>query len=155
MGDRSKQALRVQFDGKLKPKFHGAKITSDSGSAALSRIGRGLPFDGEGKHGVVRSAPRKEHAAHHAGHVATKCLRASGGLRRRERRAGWPVTLCAQWFRARADKTPVAPSDEDTRWVYREWAKAIAEGRAEMSNPPTSLRKFMPKKRTASKKTNR
>lgn len=32
---------------------------------------------------------RKEHAAHHAGQVATKCLRAPGGLRRREsRRAG-------------------------------------------------------------------
>ena len=29
MGDRRKQALRVQFDGKLKLEFHGAKITSD------------------------------------------------------------------------------------------------------------------------------
>ena len=45
--------------------------------------------------------------------------------------------------------------DEDTQWVYREWARAIAEGRAEMSNPPTSLRKLVPKKRTASKKKNR
>ncbi len=31
MGDRRKQALRVQFDGKLKLEFHGAKITSDAG----------------------------------------------------------------------------------------------------------------------------
>jgi hypothetical protein len=31
MGDRRKQALRVQFDGKLRLEFHGAKITSDAG----------------------------------------------------------------------------------------------------------------------------
>jgi len=31
MGDRRKQALRVQFDGKLKLEFHAAKITSDAG----------------------------------------------------------------------------------------------------------------------------
>ena len=30
MGDRRKQALRVQFDGRIKLKFHGAKITSDA-----------------------------------------------------------------------------------------------------------------------------
>ena len=42
--------------------------------------------------------------------------------------------------------------DEDTQWIYREWAKAIAEGRADMRNPPASLRKLMPKKKTASKK---
>jgi hypothetical protein len=31
MGDGREQALRVQFDGKLKVEFHGAKITSDAG----------------------------------------------------------------------------------------------------------------------------
>ncbi len=31
MGDRRKQALRVQFDGRLKLEFHGANITSDAG----------------------------------------------------------------------------------------------------------------------------
>ncbi|MFH0981083.1 MAG: transposase [Planctomycetota bacterium] len=31
MGDRRKQALRVQFDGKLRLEFHGANITSDAG----------------------------------------------------------------------------------------------------------------------------
>ena len=35
--------------------------------------------------------------------------------------------------------------DEDTRWVYREWARAIAEGRADMNNPPESLRKLLTK----------
>ena len=31
MGDRRKRALRVQFDGKLRLDFHGARITSDAG----------------------------------------------------------------------------------------------------------------------------
>jgi hypothetical protein len=31
VGDRRKRALRVQFDGKLKLDFHGAKITSHAG----------------------------------------------------------------------------------------------------------------------------
>jgi len=31
MGDRRKRALRVQYDGKLRLEFHGAKITSDAG----------------------------------------------------------------------------------------------------------------------------
>ena len=45
--------------------------------------------------------------------------------------------------------------DEDKQWIYREWAKAIAEGRADMGNPPPSLRKLMPKKKAigARKKT--
>ncbi len=30
MGDRRKQELRVQFDGKLKLEFHGTRITSDA-----------------------------------------------------------------------------------------------------------------------------
>ena len=35
MGDRRKQALRVQFDGKLRLECHGAKITSDAGLLAF------------------------------------------------------------------------------------------------------------------------
>ncbi|MCH7814111.1 MAG: transposase [Planctomycetes bacterium] len=31
MGDRRERALRVQLGGKLRLKFHGAKITSDAG----------------------------------------------------------------------------------------------------------------------------
>jgi hypothetical protein len=42
--------------------------------------------------------------------------------------------------------------DEETQWIYREWVKAIAEGRADMSNPPPSLRKLMPKRKRATER---
>ena len=42
MDDRRKQALRVQFDGRLKPRFHGAKITSDAGLPVFRELDEAL-----------------------------------------------------------------------------------------------------------------
>ncbi len=53
MGDRRKQALRVQFDGKLKLEFHGANVTSDAGLLAFRELEEAFPFDGEGKRTAV------------------------------------------------------------------------------------------------------
>ncbi len=38
MGDRRKQALRVQFDGEINRRFHRAKITSDAGLLAFREL---------------------------------------------------------------------------------------------------------------------
>ncbi len=38
MGDRRKQALRIQFDGKLRLEFHGAKIMNDAGLLAFREL---------------------------------------------------------------------------------------------------------------------
>jgi hypothetical protein len=56
MGDRRKQALRVQFDGKLKLEFHGAKITSDAGLIALRELDEAFRLTEKGS--TLLSDPR-------------------------------------------------------------------------------------------------
>jgi hypothetical protein len=38
MGEGRKQALRISFDGRLKPEFHGANVTSDAGLLAYREL---------------------------------------------------------------------------------------------------------------------
>lgn len=33
--------------------------------------------------------------------------------------------------------------DEETQWLYREWAKAIGEGKADVGRPPAHLKKLL------------
>ena len=60
MGDRRKQALRVQFDGKLNLEFHGVKITSDADSGRGNTVTMGQAkvscISDSGPYVVVRMA---------------------------------------------------------------------------------------------------
>ncbi len=56
MGDMRKQALRVQFDGKLKLEFHGTKITSDAGVLAFRELDEAFRLTERGS--TVLSDPR-------------------------------------------------------------------------------------------------
>ena len=58
MGDRRKQALRVQSDRKLKLEFHGAKITSDAGLLAFRQLDEAFRLTERGS--TVLFAPVKE-----------------------------------------------------------------------------------------------
>jgi hypothetical protein len=56
MDDRRKQALRVQFGGKLKLEFHGAKITSDAGLLPFRELDEAFRLTEKGS--TVLSDPR-------------------------------------------------------------------------------------------------
>jgi hypothetical protein len=48
MGDRRERALRVQFDGKLRLEFHGARITSDAGLLPFRELDEAFRLSGMG-----------------------------------------------------------------------------------------------------------
>ncbi len=56
MGDSRKQALPMQFDGKLKLEFHGAKITSDAGLLPFRELDEAFRLTEKGS--TVLSDPR-------------------------------------------------------------------------------------------------
>jgi hypothetical protein len=57
MGDRRKQALRMQFDGRLRLRFHGAKITSDAGLLPFRELDEAFRLTEHA--GAVLSDPRQ------------------------------------------------------------------------------------------------
>ena len=76
MGDRRKQALRTQFDSRLRLDFLGAKVTTDAGLFAFRELDEGFRLTENAS--VVLSDPRQEHAAHVVGHAAASGLWTSG-----------------------------------------------------------------------------
>ncbi|MCH7813167.1 MAG: transposase [Planctomycetes bacterium] len=58
MGDRRRQALGVQFDGKIKLRCHGAKITSDAGLLAFGELDEAFRLTERGS--TVLADPRQE-----------------------------------------------------------------------------------------------
>lgn len=44
MGERKKDALRVNFDRKLKLEFHGVKVTSDAGLLTFRELDEAIGF---------------------------------------------------------------------------------------------------------------
>ena len=57
MGDTRKQVLCVQFDGKIKLRFHGAKITSDAGLLAFRELDEAFRLTERG--GIALSDSRR------------------------------------------------------------------------------------------------
>ena len=53
MGDKRKQALRVQFGGKLRLQFHGAKITSDAGLLPFRELDKAHRVTEKGSHAIA------------------------------------------------------------------------------------------------------
>ena len=60
MGDARKDALRVEFDSRIKLEFHGAAVTSDAGLVAYRELDEALGLTKMGE--VFRDSPRQEHA---------------------------------------------------------------------------------------------
>ncbi len=64
MGDRRKQGLRVQFDGKLRLEFHGARITSDAGLLAFRELDEAFRLTEKGSTGLSDSRRGKNIGIH-------------------------------------------------------------------------------------------
>ena len=62
MGDACKDALRVEFDSRIKLEFHGATVTSDAGLVAYRELDEALGLTKMGE--VVRDSRRGKNTQH-------------------------------------------------------------------------------------------
>ena len=62
MGDARKDALRVEFDSRIKLEFHGAAITSDAGLIAYRELDEALALTQMGE--VLRDSRRGKNTQH-------------------------------------------------------------------------------------------
>ena len=62
MGDARKDALRVEFDSRIKLEFHGAAITSDAGLVAYRELDEALELTQMGR--VFRDSRRGKNTQH-------------------------------------------------------------------------------------------
>ena len=62
MGDARKDALRVEFDSRIKLEFHGAAITSDAGLIAYRELDEALALTQMGK--ALRDSRRGKNTQH-------------------------------------------------------------------------------------------
>lgn len=63
MGESTKDALRVNFDSKLKLEFHGVKVTSDAGLLAYREIDDAFGLTEMTANGLTDNRIGKKHTA--------------------------------------------------------------------------------------------
>ena len=85
MGDARKDALRVEFDSRIKLEFHGAAVTSDAGLVAYRELDEALGLTEMGE--VFRDSRRGKNTQHEIGRiVAAIGVQSARRLRGYERR---------------------------------------------------------------------
>ncbi len=72
MGERKKDALRVNFDRKLKLEFHGVKVTSDAGLLTFRELDEAFGFTA-----MINSKLTDNRACRNTQHSVTALLRQS------------------------------------------------------------------------------
>ena len=76
MGERKKDALRVNFDRKLKLEFHGVKVTSDAGLLTFRELDEAFGFTA-----MINSKLTDNRACRNTQHSLTALLRQSMMIR--------------------------------------------------------------------------